>query len=72
MNLAILESEKRHLAEFLEAIQRCVYFLDASSRLLKNVSFEIKKGETVNYYWSQYKSIMRLLLNRNILQLSWL
>jgi hypothetical protein len=28
---SILESEKQHLAELLEAIQRCVYFLDASS-----------------------------------------
>lgn len=32
MNLSILESEKLHLADLLEAIQRCVYFLDASSR----------------------------------------
>jgi hypothetical protein len=31
VNQAILDSEKRHLAELLEAIQRCVYFLDASS-----------------------------------------
>ena len=28
---SILDSEKQHLAELLEAIQRCVYFLDASS-----------------------------------------
>lgn len=34
MNLTILESEKLHLADLLEAIQRCVYFLDASSRKL--------------------------------------
>jgi len=29
-----LDAEKAHLAELLEAIQRCVYFLDASSRKL--------------------------------------
>ncbi|RIZ70037.1 MAG: hypothetical protein D0528_02660 [Methylococcales bacterium] len=34
MNLTRLDSEKLHLAELLEAIQRCVYFLDASSRKL--------------------------------------
>lgn len=34
MNHSILDSEKLHLAELLEAIQRCVYFLDASSRKL--------------------------------------
>ncbi len=34
MNPSILDSEKLHLAELLEAIQRCVYFLDASSRKL--------------------------------------
>jgi len=34
MKLSILDSEKQHLAELLEAIQRCVYFLDASSRKL--------------------------------------
>ena len=34
MNQSILDSEKLHLAELLEAIQRCVYFLDASSRKL--------------------------------------
>jgi len=31
---SILNSEKQHLAELLEAIQRCVYFLDASSNKL--------------------------------------
>ena len=31
MKLSILDSEKQLLAELLEAIQRCVYFLDASS-----------------------------------------
>ena len=34
MQLSILDSEKQHLAELLEAIQRCVYFLDASSQKL--------------------------------------
>lgn len=34
MNNVTIEAEKRHLAELLEAIQRCVYFLDASSRKL--------------------------------------
>lgn len=34
MKPSILDSEKQHLAELLEAIQRCVYFLDASSRKL--------------------------------------
>ncbi len=34
MNHFILNAEKLHLAELLEAIQRCVYFLDASSRKL--------------------------------------
>lgn len=34
MNQSILDSEKQHLAELLEAIQRCVYFLDASSQKL--------------------------------------
>lgn len=34
MDQSILNSEKLHLAELLEAIQRCVYFLDASSRKL--------------------------------------
>lgn len=34
MNLTLLNSQKQHLAELLEAIQRCVYFLDASSRKL--------------------------------------
>ncbi|MGD0958606.1 MAG: hypothetical protein ABSB19_02230 [Methylomonas sp.] len=34
MNHAILGLERQHLAELLEAIQRCVYFLDASSRKL--------------------------------------
>jgi hypothetical protein len=34
LNQAILEAEKRHLAELLEAIQRCVYFLHASSQKL--------------------------------------
>ncbi len=28
MNLTLLSSQKQHLAELLEAIQRCVYFLD--------------------------------------------
>jgi hypothetical protein len=31
VKLSILDSEKQLLAELLEAIQRCVYFLDASS-----------------------------------------
>ena len=34
MKLSILDLEKQHLAELLEAIQRCVYFLDASSSKL--------------------------------------
>lgn len=34
MDQTILNSEKLHLAELLEAIQRCVYFLDASSSKL--------------------------------------
>jgi len=34
VNQSILDSEKLHLAELLEVIQRCVYFLDASSRKL--------------------------------------
>lgn len=34
MDQTILNSEKQHLAELLEAIQRCVYFFDASSRKL--------------------------------------
>ncbi|OAI09650.1 hypothetical protein A1359_18725 [Methylomonas lenta] len=34
MDQTILNSEKQHLAELLEAIQRCVYFLDASSSKL--------------------------------------
>ncbi len=34
LNQSILNAEKLHLAELLEAIQRCVYFLDASSRKL--------------------------------------
>ena len=34
MKPSILDSEKQHLAELLVAIQRCVYFLDASSRKL--------------------------------------
>lgn len=33
-NQSILNAEKLHLAELLEAIQRCVYFLDASSQKL--------------------------------------
>jgi hypothetical protein len=34
MNKSILDAEKLHLAGLLEAIQCCVYFLDASSRKL--------------------------------------
>ncbi len=34
LNQSILDAEKSHLADLLEAIQRCVYFLDASSRKL--------------------------------------
>ena len=34
MELSLLDSEKLHLAELLVAIQRCVYFFDASSRKL--------------------------------------
>jgi hypothetical protein len=34
VNESILNAEKLHLAELLEAIQRCVYFLDASNRKL--------------------------------------
>lgn len=30
MNPALLEHEKQHLARLLEAVQRCVYFLDAA------------------------------------------
>ena len=29
---SLLEDQRRHLASLLEAIQRCVYFLDASTR----------------------------------------
>ena len=32
MTSAVLEAERAHLAGMLEAIQRCVYFLDASGR----------------------------------------
>lgn len=34
MDKSILDAEKLHLASLLEAIQRCVYFLEASSRKL--------------------------------------
>jgi len=34
MNKSILDAERAHLAGLLEAIQRCVYFLDASDRRL--------------------------------------
>ena len=34
VELSLLDSEKLHLAQLLAAIQRCVYFLDASSRKL--------------------------------------
>jgi hypothetical protein len=34
MRISPLDSEKLHLAGLLEAIQRCVYFLDASSQTL--------------------------------------
>lgn len=34
VNQAILNAEKTHLAELLVSIQRCVYFLDASSQKL--------------------------------------
>jgi hypothetical protein len=34
VELSILDTKKQHLAELLEAIQRCVYFLDASSEKL--------------------------------------
>jgi len=34
MQLSLLDSEKQHLAELLVAIQRCVYFLDASNQKL--------------------------------------
>lgn len=34
MDKTILDAEKLHLAGLLEAIQRCVYFLEASSRKL--------------------------------------
>lgn len=34
MDKTKLDAEKLHLAGLLEAIQRCVYFLDASSRKL--------------------------------------
>jgi hypothetical protein len=30
--LTLLQSERQHLADLLEAVQRCVYFLDASER----------------------------------------
>lgn len=32
MDKSTLDAEKQHLSELLEAIQRCVYFLDASSQ----------------------------------------
>lgn len=32
MTASTLQAERRHLAELLEAIQRCVFFLDASAR----------------------------------------
>ena len=31
---ALLEAEKAHLARLLEAIQRCVFFLDTAARKL--------------------------------------
>ena len=34
MDKSILDAERAHLAALLEAIQRCVYFLDASGRKL--------------------------------------
>lgn len=34
MQTTLLDSEKQHLAHLLEAIQRCVFFLDAASSLL--------------------------------------
>jgi len=34
MNRAILDAERMHLANLLEAIQRCVFFLDASQKKL--------------------------------------
>lgn len=45
-----LEAEKNHLAGLLEAIQRCVYFLDASSQTLQwpisGSHLEINKKDT--------------------------
>lgn len=32
---ALLEQERRHLADLIEAIQRCVYFLDAADGRLE-------------------------------------
>ena len=40
MNKTSLNAEKQHLAELLEAIQRCVYFLDASG---KKISWPLSK-----------------------------
>ena len=34
MTPTLLDQEKQHLANLLEAIQRCVYFLDAASSTL--------------------------------------
>ena len=45
--IPILDLEKLHLAELLEAVQRCVYFLDASSQ---NLTWPLTKErlQTVN------------------------
>lgn len=36
MDQSLHDSEKLHLAELIEGIQRCVYFLDASSSTLSH------------------------------------
>ncbi len=50
---SILDSEKQHLAELLEAIQRCVYFLDASGCKLA-WPLTAKLLETTNVYSTSY------------------
>ena len=48
MNQSILDSEKQHLAELLEAIQRCVYFLFNSIQSLIPLLF-ISAVRFLNY-----------------------
>ena len=49
MGKALLDAEKAHLSQLLEAIERCVYFLDATTQKLpfplQGETLEIKKKE---------------------------